>query len=317
MNNKPEDSAKALNAATEAAAELKSLREDREAKSGLKLESKTHQSLEVESSAPETGAPTEVLSEEKPIDPRQFTEVELEQMKMGWDPDKENGVSASEFKRVGEIIAAKRSASNEAKELREALANQDKKLSKVVKYYEDVEKAAYIKAKADLEAELENKVLEGDIQGVRAVKLKQDTLDSRQAQQQNVQQEAPEFVVFKDEFKDVLAGTSAVDIAIQGYISKRAADYQTSNPNIDPKVALDSIRAGIKEAFPQRYASVNPNQAKPAKVSTSTVSSNTKQYSLAALDGEQRMIFDQIKKADPSQTVQKFMERLKAAGRIS
>ena len=326
MSERPEESAKALAAAAEAAKELQALRAAREAKQGKTEQPKASEKqpevtsdviVEEEVVAEDTNEETTSRKVEVPTD-REYTDLEKEQMEFGWDPHKENGVSAAEYKRVGEIIEAKRRASKEAKELRQALAEQDKKLTKVVKFYENLEADAYKKAKADLEAELDAKVLEGDVQGVRAVRLKQETLEARAAQERNTQaqQEAPEFVQFKEEFKDVLNGTSATDIAIQGYISKRAAEFQKTNPNIDPKIALDDIRKGIKEAFPQRYATTNPNQAKPSKVATSTVSTNTKQYSLAALDVDQKLVFEQIKKADPSQTVEKFIKRLQAVGRM-
>ncbi len=260
----------------------------------------------------------ETTSEDSKDDLSGYTDLEREQMEHGWDPKKVGGVDAAEFKRVGEIIEAKRKASAEARELTKKLDDQDKKLSKVVKHFEDVEKAAYAKARAELQAEKDQKILEGDLAAVKNVELRQATMDATApAKQESLttqeMNDAPDIRAFKEEYKDVLVGTSDRDIAIQGYIQKRAQDFMTNNPNIDPKEAVDSIRAGIKKAFPD----TNHNKSKPAVAAASTTTGGVSgNYSLSRLDSTQRMVYEEIRRADKSYSVEDYIKQLQLTGRM-
>ena len=113
----------------------------------------------------EKDKPVEAVTEEattEVTEEKTYTELEVEQMEKGWDPNKEDGVSAKEFKRVGEIIEAKRKASKEAQVKSKEVEELTQTVKQLVEHNKSIAKAAYEKAQKDLALQKMEKIQEGE-----------------------------------------------------------------------------------------------------------------------------------------------------------
>ncbi len=273
-------------------------------------------------------ADAKVLANSEPK-AREFNEIEKEQMDKGWDPNKPDGVSAVEFKRVGEIIEAKRKASKEAqaktKEVEELKAN----FKKLVEHNKALEKATYEKAQRDLYNQKLQKIEEGDVTAVLEIERQQANLtkplelevSSAEALEAPVSNNDyifnhPDVVSFRDEFKDILMGKSDEDLAISAYIQVKANQYQTLTNDEEIKAAISAVKEGLKKQFPNKFT--NPNKDKPALTMKSTASGSTASgASINRLSHEQRNMYAQIKQADPSYELAEFVKQLELTGRLA
>lgn len=306
-NENPEDSTPFDMSRVQAEAELKAFET-----SESKIEVKSETTVE-ETKSEETIETTE----------GQYSELELEQMEKGWDPKKEDGVSAKEFKRVGEIIEAKRKASREAQLKSKEVEELTKTVKQLVEHNKSVQKASYEQALRDLEAKKIEKIQEGDVSAVKAIEVQQENIKAQENAQQAQVQPAPQFTpdsevvqAFKEECKLFLQGTTPSDLAMQAYVRMRAEDYMKNNPTVDESVAIESIKIGLREAFPHKFENVN--KKKPALTATSTTSSKSATtVSVSRLSHEQRSMFEQIKHADPSYDLKTYIEQLELTGRLS
>lgn len=257
---------------------------------------------------------------------RKFSEVELEQMEKGWDPNFKgpNAVTAEEYKRVGEIIEAKRKASKEVLAKSQEVEDLRKTLKQVIADQRKTEQIMYDKAVRDLYAQKLRKIEEGDVSAVQEIERQQAALtppapiaeDANPAPTAQEIAESPEVVAFKEECKEFLNGKTPQDLAMQGYVQMMANKFQAEQPDIDINKALDQIREGLREAFPNRFK--NPRQDQPSAVLKSTTSRGVEKSvaSLSRLDTDMRMEFTQIKKADPSYTLEEYVKQLELVGRL-
>lgn len=262
---------------------------------------------------------TEQKDENKPE--REYTEVELEQMELGWDPNKSgpNVVSAEEFKRVGQIIEAKRAASKRAEVANKEVQQLTKTVQQLVEHNKKVEKAAYEKAKRELEVQKEQLILEADVEGVRRLELEQEVIqkniehvDKIQAPvEQTMTQEAVDYV---ERNKFWLHGTSPEDKKMQ-IMTNKVIDYlKEAEPNITEVAAIAFIEQEIKSKFPNRFE--NENKTKAAAVMKSK-SSSTGDSSGLSLSRDERDSFLAIQKVDPSYTLKEYVKQLELIGRRS
>ena len=263
----------------------------------------------------------EVASKEE----RVFTEVEKEQMELGWDPDKtgSGAVSAEEFKRVGQIIEAKRAASKRAESANKEVEKLTKTVQQLVEHNKKVEKAAYEKAKRDLESRKEQLILEADVDGVRRIELEQQVIDKNiehierieqpqvQQEQQQLSQEAKEYI---DRNNFWLNGTSPEDKKMQ-IMTNKVIDYlKEAEPNISEKDAIAFIENELKSKFSHRFENDNKEKAPMVMKSTSSKGASASS-SLSTLSRDERDSFLAIQKVDPSYTLKEYVAQLDLIGR--
>lgn len=268
----------------------------------------------------------EEVEETEHKEERQYSEVEKEQMALGWDPNKPNGVSAEEYKRVGEIIEAKRRASRDAKKKSEEIEKLQATVKKLVEYNRNIEKSMYEKAARELYELKMQKVEEGDVEAVRAIEQRQAALKEPAAPEDfDIQEPSidtnedisgnPDVVAFKERFQKELTGTSVKDKAFQAYLGKRAYELEQEGAT-DVKKVLSMLEDELKELFPESFS--NPKKNKPALTERSTASTSSKSTSssLAGLSYEHRATFNEIKNADPSFTEKEYLDMLRKQGKL-
>lgn len=279
-----------------------------------------------------TEQPEEVVSSEE-VPSSQYTEVEVEQMEKGWKPKdqfiadggkEEDWVPAKAYKKVGEIIEAKRNASKRAeKEIED--------LTKTVKQLIDdqrlTKQKAYEQAQRDLAIKKLEKIREGDVDAVMKIEQEQTTLAKEaefskpEVQQQTQQiQETPLIAEWKEKNKSWLFENSpdpdeqAVREAMRAVVAQRAQYYMNEGRNVDDATGLQDIDNRLKKAFPSRFGAEKP---KAAKFAASTTSAPTKgDYSLSRLSYDQRSQFNAIHSVDPTYTVEEYVKQLELVGRL-
>jgi hypothetical protein len=279
---------------------------------------------EVEEEAKKLGLIEAETKEETSSEERQFTELEIEQMEKGWDP---NGkYDAETYKKVGELIEAKRKASKHA----DVASKEVQELKSLVKQLVEDQRAAKKamqeeKLHALHQAKLE-KINEGDINGVlaveqelEAVKLKVKEIEAPK-QDAAPAEEDPIVADWKEKNKSWLLEDSqdpaeqAVREAMRAVVGARANHYMQQNPDIDPNIALQDIDKRLRTAFPQKFEA--PKAVSKVSISDSTPSKKGS-TSMSKLDYDQRRQFESIKNVDPSYTIQEYMELLEKSGRLS
>lgn len=266
---------------------------------------------DIDKDSTSTDTPTEEVTKEE----KQYTDLEVEQMALGWDPNKEDGVSAKEFKRVGEIIEAKRLASKKAK----IADTKVEELTKTVKTLVEQNRAVAEAVRAKTLREIEDRKLAaidaGDRQAFKLAEAEQAAIAYEAQKQVQASQAVPipqDIVDFKEQNKDWLNGTSALDIAMTQYVVAQAKKFETENPDIDPKLAIQQIKEGLAEINPSRFG----EKTKVSLTSTSTTSGKGKDYSQSRLSYEQKKTYDDIWSADNSYTIEEYVKSLEAAGRL-
>jgi hypothetical protein len=250
------------------------------------------------------------VAEEKPQ--REFTALELEQMELGWNPDKEGGVSAAEFKRVGEIIEAKRRASKEA----QLKSREVQELTQTVKQLVEHNKAmalASLKAKNEELARLKmEKIQEGDVEAVLRIEQEQKLHEAANMAENTVNnppvvEESEDVKAFKVKYDQYLKGSSEEDIEIQSIVRGKVEYLMKTNPNIDEKVAIQQIEATLAKRFPEKFDLGNKQRA--SKVSASTVSGKSVKSDLSAnMTLEEKYLFESIRSVDKTFTLDNFAD---------
>lgn len=251
---------------------------------------------------------------------REYTEVEKEQMALGWDPHKTGptAVSAEEFKRVGQIIEAKRAASKRADVAAKEVQELTKTVRALVEHNKKLELATFKRAIMELEAEKEQKISEGDVVAVKNIDLKLEaTVEaSKQAEAIPVPAEPQEMTeaasAYLDRNKFWLYGNSAEDKKMQ-LLTSAVVDYlKKAEPDISEEAAIQMIESEVKAKFPHRFE--NPNKDKAPAVIPKSTGSAVKTQSLSALSPEDKAMFLNIQKVDPTYTIQEFTKQLEAIG---
>jgi hypothetical protein len=293
----------------------------------LRLEA-AHKEAEKElKGSEETKEVIEPVKEEEKAEERQYTEVEKEQMSKGWDPNHKgpNAVSADEYKRVGEIIEAKRKASKEVQVKTKEVEALTKTVRQLVDHNRAVAKASYEKALEDLYKLKLEKVEEGDVAGVIEVERQQANLKPPVIEDVRIEEETPqsedisnhpEVIAFREEFKNELTGKTPSDKAFQSYVVQRATELEKEGNMGDVKEVIEMVKAELKEAFPQKFKNVNKEKPVLTEESTTYGTSSKAKGSMSRLSYEQRTTLAQIQAADPSYPTDEFIKQLELTGRL-
>lgn len=213
-------------------------------------------------------------------DERVYSELEQEQMALGWDPNHKDGVSAKEFKRVGEIIEAKRNASKKAQEAGKEVIELTKTVKQLVEHNKRVELAAYERAKQELATQKIQKIQEGDVEAVMALEVQQQQLvqpvvedKPQEPGKKEVSQEAKDF---QEKNKSWMHGNTIDDRRMQMFLIEKIKDYekmQSLDPAFTDKEAITLLEEELHAKFPTKFN--NPNKNKPSAVGVSTTSNKT------------------------------------------
>lgn len=267
----------------------------------------------------QTESNTSNESESKSSEPeRKYTEVELEQMEHGWDPNKADGVSAKEYKRVGEIIEAKRKATKEANQANKEVNELTKTVKLLVEQNRAVEKATREQTLLEVTKRKQEAEEQGDIQAYKMAEAEAASIRALPPIEETPKVEPldPAVIEFQEENKEWLTGTKPGDMAMQAYVKAKVEFYMNNNPDIDPKVAVKEIKEGLSEEFPNKFT--NPNKANLSLTmkSTSSSSGGSGSYSQSRLNMDQRVEFDLIKKADSTYTLKEYIDQLVLIGKI-
>ncbi len=223
-----------------------------------------------------------------------YTEIELEQMQKGWDPKHPDGVSAKEFKRVGEIIEAKRAASKEVVEL-------TKTVKQLVEHNKKVEVAAYERAKQELSLKKIEKIQEGDVDAVFALEQEQQKLvvpvleaPPEAPKGKEISADAREF---QEKNKAWMQGTSLDDRRMQVFLVEKIKDYekmQSLDAGFSDKDAITLLEEELKAKFPSKFT--NPNKATPSPVGVSTTSTTSNP---TVFSSEEKSTLSTLQRIDP------------------
>lgn len=252
---------------------------------------------------------------------RQYTELEVEQMEKGWDPDRTgpDAVSAVEYKRVGEIIEAKRRASKEAMLKSKEVDELTKTVKQLVEHTRMVEKAANEKLQRELSVRKMEKIQQGDVDGVLQVEQEQQQVNSTLLPEPPVAKpQSEDITAFQERNKSWLQGKSIEDREMQAFMMEKIPVYekmQSLDGTFSDKDAISLLERDIKKQFPTKFE--NPNKAKPALVGTSTTSSAGMGNDLVSkLNMEQRSFYKHVQAADPTYSLEEYAKQLAASGRL-
>lgn len=238
----------------------------------------------------------------------QFSSLELEQMEKGWDPNHEgpNKVSAEEFKRVGEIIDAKRKASREAQLKSKEVEELTTTVRQLVEHNKLLAKTAQEQKLRELEVKKIESIQQGDVASVVAVEKEYEAIKAM-----NIVQDAPKVIppspevqAFLDENASWVKGTSTEDIKMQNFLKAQVQFYMNTDPDIDEKVAITEIKGLLAAKFPDKFIVEKPKQS---KVGVSTVSTSTSKGNAAvSLTLDERQLFESIRSVDNKFTIDQF-----------
>lgn len=281
-----------------------------EAQKELGIEPKTEAVGQVVPTSEEVVTESSVVEEKKPE--RVFTALELEQMEKGWDPYKEGGVDAAEFKRVGEIIEAKRAASKAAKAARSEVAELTDTVKQLVEHNKKLALAAIEKQQKELALAKMEKIRDGDVDGVISIEQEQARLQAeRQAQDSIKAPEAvateelsPEVISFRQKYDSYLTGTSEEAIAVQAVVKSKIEYYMKNNPNVDEKVAIRDIEETLSKVFPDKFEVKQPS--KVAKVSVGSQSKPSGNDFAANMSFEDKALYESVRAVDPTFSLEDF-----------
>lgn len=237
---------------------------------------------------------------------RVYTDIEVEQMDRGWDPNKEDGVSAKEFKRVGEIIEAKRKASKEAYTKSKEVEELTMTVKQLVEHNKAMAQLAHKQALQQLDLKKMEKIQEGDVDGVFKIDNERAALQeaARQTlqvpqQEQQPTQDSEAVSAFKTKYKDALMGTTKEDKKVQALVKAQVQYYMENDPNIDEKLAISEIEEMLSKNYPERFMDKVAKTTSKVAVSTVTTKGASTDVS-SKMSLEDKVLFEQIKAADPT-----------------
>lgn len=234
---------------------------------------------------------------------KQYTTLELEQMEKGWDPDHEgsNKVSAEEFKRVGEIIDAKRKASREAQLKSREVEELTSTVKQLVEHNKLLAKTAQEQRLRELEVRKIESIQQGDVASVVAVEKEYEALKATIVPVAPAAATPPsaEVQAFLDENASWVKGTSPEDIRMQNFLKAQVQFYMETDPDVNEGVAIKEIKGLLAAKFPDKFIVEKP---KPSKVGVST----TKGTGTINMNLDERQLFESIRSVDKSFTVDQF-----------
>lgn len=201
------------------------------------------------------------------------TEVDDKEAKareMGWKPeaefegDKNTWVNADEFLRRAPLFEGLHKANRTIKKL-------EKQLAVLSKHHEDVDKAAYERAKQDLLKAKKQAAEEGDVKKVVEVDEALDVLKEKQSVRK-VDSSNDDFESF-EEWKEEQSAWYGKDEDMTVYANGIGSTLENKNPEWSKSKLLKEVAKRTKEAFKHRLE--NPNRTNAAKVNGSTGANGT------------------------------------------
>lgn len=239
---------------------------------------------------------------------------------MGWTPkaqfkgDPERWVDAETFVKRGEEFLPFLKANN--KRLEQALERANAKMeglekavSKSIEHISRADQRAYARARADLEAELEQAAAAGDTEGVKAVTKDIVNLEKEigEGKAEEKPADVPEFAAFKDENAAWYGKDKALSAAFDALCRDVFEEGYTS-----PKAGLKEAMSRLKDSFPEKFAKpVNPNRSAPAAVEGAGAPARRGGKTYADLPPEAKKMCDEFVRDIKGFTRDKFVKDYK------
>lgn len=244
---------------------------------------------------------------EQSTEPKQYSEIELRAMDMGWRPQEEfegnpdDFVDAKEFVRRQPLFDKIESQSKELKNVKKAL-------DALKQHYTSVKEAEYNRAVKALEAAREQAITEGD-----GAKFTQLDKELKNVEAQNKQIEAlktepsgppQEFVEWNNRNKWY---QSDEDMTV--FADAYGMRYKQNHPETPPAKVLEEVEKAVKRNFPNKFE--NPRKANAPDVDTSKGSSRKSVSSGEAdLTEQERQIMNTLVRGGHI-TKEKYLDDLK------
>lgn len=266
------------------------------------------ESTETEVKAEETQEVTEDVTE------REYTTLEQEQMEKGWDPDKEGGVSAAEFKRVGEIIEAKRKASKEAFAKSKEVEELNKRLERLADQNRKIQEVTRNKVMKELEAKRREAVEMGDVDAFERIEAEKRTYESQFEDAEPVKTaqptKAPEVIAFETKHKDWLTGTDETSeemrIFLEGEVYKLQKLQQKKG--FSDQEAIDMLESRLEKEFPDKLGVADKPKSKVAVSTASKAAGAGTADKWGSVSIDDREVYQQIAAVDPTYTKDMFIK---------
>jgi hypothetical protein len=197
-------------------------------------------------------------------DAPEFTEVELEAMKLGWKPESEFVAKPGRKWKTAERFLEDKPLFDKIDEQHKHAKKLEKQVDLLREHYEKVEKAAFDRALAELKAERKQALEEGDL--VRAEEIR-DEIDERKQQAPKVQPVQPDPEVGNAmaewrERNDWYEKDEDMTAFADGLGNKLLKEGK------NPVDILEVVEKKIKVAFPHKFR--NPNRDSAPRVEGNT-----------------------------------------------
>lgn len=274
--------------------------------------------VEKEVESPKESKPEKKVVDEEE-DEREFSDIEKEQMKVGWDPEGE--LSAEEYK-------ARKPLYDEKQKLKKALKTQNKNISELKNIVREMsasmkksEAKGYEKALADLQSQRAEAFDEGDAERFNKVdaeyqkaKLDYDRFtETLKAEPENSVDDVDPLV---EDFKERNTWYGKTDSLKHINMTKDAVAFNEElvrlNPNITVEEELERTEEFIRDKYNDYFNPTNPNRSRPSTVSGSRPSrSHADEPTERDLSHFQKQIFSIMKEENPDITVGQYLDMSK------
>lgn len=206
---------------------------------------------------------------------RDFTDLEKEQLDLGWDPTKER--TAEEYKKEGELIQSR-------KRQREL----ERTLQLTINKVEQIRKESYDKAMADFKAQQREAIRQGDEDSFFDLEKKIEDFKEKNSQDQQDDQIISYVKDFEERNAEWYNLDSAENIAMLNDAQEIEDKLSRFKPDEDVEERLKKVEEAIKIKYPHRFSKENPNRKAPPMVATKSISSRasntTRTVRLSAAD---------------------------------
>jgi hypothetical protein len=264
---------------------------------------------EVEDAAKEAGL---VKQESDVVEEKVYTDVEKEQMEKGWDPTHPNGVSAEEFKRVGEIIEAKRKASKRAKDAESKIDQLQQAVNQLLDHNKKVAQQTREQVYSELESKRVAAMQEGNVPEVYKIEQEQKKLGNSPSDTPKSQQFTEAQYSFADRNKDWFnpdPQNEDLVIAVEHEYNKQMAIVKTKNLSLSEEEVLKKVEDNIKNTYEykSKYGKTTKEKVDVPLVEPPS-STSTKPTKTTVLSVDDRIQLQQIRLADPKFSEKDFLD---------
>jgi hypothetical protein len=228
-----------------------------------------------------------------------YTEFEQEQMKLGWNP---SGSKSAEqwagdyplFKKIKELTAKQEKA--------------ERLLENMAKNAQKAEEYGYKKAYAELEAQKEQAIRQGDVQAVRAVEQEQNKLATNSSGPINAH---PAIKEFTEKYSDIL-NCAADDYKRLKILSDLSTvDKNLMSKQLDPATHMKHLENYLHTNYPDHFKQEEPFQAVEGNTNSSGMNRGVKKkFTYNDLSSEQKEMANYLKNSKLGKSIDDYIKDL-------